>query len=69
MSISLILEIFETDMNIRALLYYETPTQYGLHECFSTCLHVGVGWIGGKIVGQVQAVRESLDYLRADEVN
>jgi len=32
MSIILILEIFETDMDIRALSYYATPTQYGIYE-------------------------------------
>ena len=53
MSIRLILEIFETDMDIRVLLYYETPTQYGLYECSFTCLHVGLGWIGGILIGQV----------------
>ena len=53
MSVRLVLEIFETNMDMRALCYYETPTQYGIHECSSTCLHVGVGWIDGKIIGQV----------------
>jgi len=42
MSIILILEIFETDMDIRALSYYATPTQYGIYEWSSTGLHVGV---------------------------
>ena len=52
MSIILILEIFETDMNIRALSYYVTPTQYEIYES-SMGLHVGVVWIDEKIIGQV----------------
>jgi len=53
LNILLILEIFETDMDIRAFSYNTTPTQYGIYEWSSTCLHVGVVWIGGKIIGQV----------------
>ena len=32
MSIILILKICESDMDIRALFYYATPTQYGIYE-------------------------------------
>jgi len=55
MSIILILENFETGMDIQTLSYYATPTHYGIYERSSTGLHVGVVWISEKIVGQVRS--------------